>query len=92
MSVIVTDRKMPESCLNKDDIRKHCMFAGRGCQSYANDPKGSTLYTQKKEDCPLRSVEGLIGRIVELPKTDGKYVDVFEVSQAILEYCNPENF
>ncbi len=93
MSVIITGMDMPKSCYN-------CEFK----TNYKNNDYGSVCECSLDDEhrtinllahiiphyCPLKSVEWLIERIENLTPWDEGLVEMYEVIDAIKEYCEVE--
>lgn len=83
MSVIVTDMDMPERCHT-------CGLKLRGtCPRLIKSV--SVLQKTRLEDCPLKSIDGLIEKITQLPtqeNAEGQDIfQVYDVLRTIREYC-----
>ena len=93
MAVINIEKDMPESC-SKCDYKMVCSVFGIGWADANN--RYSLGVNSRLDGCPLKSVDGLIKKIQELPKTYpfvnhfDMYVKEDDVIQIIKKYCGGE--
>jgi hypothetical protein len=85
MSVIVTGMDMPERCIQ-------CSFHNNS-NDYCKIKYEFASLVKGKNDCPLKSIDGLIEKIKEMPNRNPSYshtcdvVDREDLIEIIKEYC-----
>lgn len=95
MSIIVTGMKMPQNCLDYCPMFRH----GTDNYTYCVIGKSKPSAIKRSDDCPLKSVDGLIEKITEYRNKINAGGDEFkvgqlwgidEVTEIIKEYCEME--
>lgn len=86
MSVIMTGMEFPKACLF---CRFVSCFNCNATDDFIED------YTKKNDNCPLKSIGGLIEKIEQLPTIEDsegqdRYM-AYDVLRTIKEYCEVEN-